>query len=168
MQKALDECGVKSLGCTAHKLQLAVHDGLLSQRSVSDCIANSRRLVGHFKHSQLATARLRDIQNELGLPNKIIQQDVTTRWNSTFYMMKSLLEQRRVLSVYGADHDLPLTQEISSHSASTADVIPSVVALKRLMSKTMDTDFGVRTARTHSQKLWISASLLFSLNRCTI
>ena len=31
MQKAMDECVVKSLGCMAHTLQLAVHDGVLSQ-----------------------------------------------------------------------------------------------------------------------------------------
>ena len=33
MQKAMDECGVKSVGCMAHTLQLAVHEGVLSQRS---------------------------------------------------------------------------------------------------------------------------------------
>lgn len=127
--------------------------------------------MGHFKDSQLAASRLRDIQTELDLPNKIIQQDVTTRWNSTFYMTKSLLEHWRVLGVYGANHKLlvsftvnqwslienittllapfeQLTKEISSDSATTADVIPSVVALKRLLSKTADTDFGVRTTKT--------------------
>lgn len=167
----LGECGVKSLGCVAHTLQLAVHDGLISQRSVSDCIAMGRRLVGHFKHSQLATSRLRDIQTELGLPTKTLQQDVTTRWNSTLYMMKSLLEQKRVLGVYGADHELPvtfsvnqwtlienmitlltpfeqLTQQVSALTTTTADVIPSLVALKRLLNRTADTDAGVRTAKT--------------------
>lgn len=101
---------------------------------------------------------------------KALQQDVATRWNSTFYMMQSLLEQKRALGVYGADHELPvcfsahqwglvenmttllapfeqLTREISSHLATTADVIPSVVALKRLLSKTADTDHGVGTAK---------------------
>ncbi|XP_034023509.1 protein NLRC3-like [Thalassophryne amazonica] len=180
MQKGLDECGVKSLGCMAHKIQLAVHNGLISQRSVSDCVAIGRRLVEHFKHSQLATSRLRGIQTDLGLPNKTLQQDVTTRWNSMLYMMKSLLEQKRVLRVYGTDHELPvsftmsqwslienmtallspfeqLTLEISSHSASAADVILAVVALKRLLSKTVDTDAGVGTAK---------ATLLEAINKC--
>ncbi len=53
MQKAMDECGIKSLGCIAHTLQLAVHDGVLSQRSISDCVAIRRKIVGHFRHSQL-------------------------------------------------------------------------------------------------------------------
>ncbi|XP_034542641.1 zinc finger BED domain-containing protein 4-like [Notolabrus celidotus] len=171
MQKAMDECGVKSLGCMAHTLQLAVHNGVLSQRSISDCVAIGRKIVGHFRHSQLATSRLRIIQQELGMKPKMLQQDVTTRWNSTFYMMKSLLDQKRALGVYGADHELPacfsayqwglvenmttlltpfeqLTREISSHLATAADVSPSVVALKRLLSKTADTDSGVGTAKS--------------------
>lgn len=170
MQKAMEECGVKSLGCMAHTLQLAVHDGVLSQRSISDCVAIGRKIVGHFRHSQLATSRLRGIQQELGTKIMMLQQDVATRWNSTFLMMKSLLDQKRALGVYGADHELPaclsahqwglienmttllapfeqLTREISSHQATTADVIPSIVALKRLLSKTADTDSGVRTAK---------------------
>ena len=104
------------------------------------------------------------------MKTKMLQQDVATRWNSTFYMMKSLLDQKRALGVYGADHELPacfsayqwglvenmttlltpfeqLTTEISSHLATTADVIPSVVALKRLLSKAADTDSGVRTTK---------------------
>ncbi|XP_060794595.1 zinc finger BED domain-containing protein 4-like [Neoarius graeffei] len=161
MQKAMDECGVKSLGCMAHTLQLAVHDGVLSQRSTSDCVAIGSKIVGHFRHSQLATSRLRDIQQELGMKTKTLQQDVTTRWNSTFYMMQSLLDQKRALGVYAADHELPvcfsahqwglvenmitllapfkqLTGEISSHLATTVDVVHSVVALKRLLSKAAD------------------------------
>ena len=53
-QEAMDECSDKSLGCMAHMLQLAVHDGVLSQRSISGCVAIGRKIVGHFRHSQLA------------------------------------------------------------------------------------------------------------------
>ena len=83
-------------------------------------------------------------------------------------MMRSLLDQKRALGVYGADHELPacfseyqwgfvenmttlltpfeqLTKELCSHLATTADVIPSVVTLKHLLSKAADTDSGVRT-----------------------
>jgi len=70
-------------------------------------VALGRKIVGHFRHSQLATSRLRDIQQELGLKTMMLQQDVATRWNSTFYLMKSLLDQKRALGVYGADHELP-------------------------------------------------------------
>ena len=44
MVKAM-ECGVKSLGCMAHLGQLAVHDAVLSQRSVIDSLAVARKIV---------------------------------------------------------------------------------------------------------------------------
>lgn len=38
MRKAIDDMGVRSLGCDAHTMQLIVYEGLLSQRSVSDAV----------------------------------------------------------------------------------------------------------------------------------
>lgn len=83
-------------------------------------------------------------------------------------MLQSLLEQKHALSAYAADYELPatftanewglienmltllepfeeLTREISESDASAADVIPSLKALIRYMSKTVDSDHGVKT-----------------------
>ena len=81
MIKAIDNMGVRSLVCFAHTLQLVVNEGLLSQRNVSDTIANCRQIVGHFKHSPLAYSRLHDIQLQMQMEPKRLQQDVRTRWN---------------------------------------------------------------------------------------
>lgn len=128
-------------------------------------------MVGHFKHSQLATSLLKDLQIQLGIKNTQLQQDVPTRWNSTFYMLRSLLEQRRTLAAYAVDFQLPaflsihqwtlienmiiildpceqLTKDISSFSATTADVFPSIEVLKRLLNKTVATDHGVKTSKS--------------------
>lgn len=171
MTKAMTDSGLASFGCMAHTLQLAIHDGVFSQRSITDVVAICRKIVGHFKHSPLAYSRLQAVQIQLGMKPKRLQQDVSTRWNSTFYMMESLLEQKRALATYAADYDLPatlsahqwqlienfltllspfeqLTREVSSSEASAADVIPSVTALRRLLSKQADTDTGVKTTKT--------------------
>lgn len=155
--------GVRSLSCFAHTLQLVGNEGLLSQRSVSDTIANCRQIVGHFKHSPLAYSRLHDIQLQMQMEPKRLQQDVRTRWNSTYYMIESLLEQRRALGAYVVDHDLPatltvhqwtllektmtvlkpfeeLTRKVSSSTASAADVIPAVTVLKRILAKENEAD----------------------------
>lgn len=79
---------------------------MLLQRSVSDIIAKGRRIVGHFRHSPLAYARLQSVQKQLDQPAKL-QQDVITRWNSTYYMLCSLLEQKQALGVYAADFEVP-------------------------------------------------------------
>ncbi|KAI2648703.1 Zinc finger BED domain-containing protein 4 [Labeo rohita] len=148
MKKAMDEMGVSSLGCFTHSLQLVVHQGLLSQRT-----------------------RLEDIQKDLKMPTKRLQQDVAMRWNSTFYMVESLLEQKRTISAFGADYDLPatltanqwallekavtvlapleeVTKQISSSTSSVAEVIPSVTVLKRLLARESQEDTGIKTMKT--------------------
>ena len=52
-----------------------------------DLLAASRRIVGHFKRSQLASSRSVEIQKSLGNPLHRLKQDVATRWNSTLYML---------------------------------------------------------------------------------
>ena len=78
--------------CFLHMLQLAIQDRIMSQRSVSDMIARSKRVVTHFNHSALACDRLSKIQ-DLNLPKKKLVQDVPTRWNSTFYLLQRLLQK---------------------------------------------------------------------------
>lgn len=85
-------------------------------------------------------------------------------------MLQSLLEQKCALAAYGAEHEVPasfnanqwglieniitilepfeeLTRAISSSTASAADVIPSVLALKRFLSRDAPSDRGVGTAK---------------------
>ncbi|XP_076594885.1 zinc finger BED domain-containing protein 4-like [Chaetodon auriga] len=154
----------------AHTLQLAVNGGALFQRSIADALAVGRRVVGHFKHSPLACSPLEDIQKELNVPVKKLQQDAPTRWNAAYYMMQSLVEQKRALSAYAADYELPatltatqwgimekmtillepfeqLTKDISSAEATAADVIPGVVSLTRLLAKMDESDKGVQVAK---------------------
>lgn len=87
MEKGMKDADLPSLPCMAHTLQLAVSEGILSQRTISDILAAGRRIVGHFKHSPLAYSRLHALQTKLGQPQKRLQQDVPTRWNSSFYML---------------------------------------------------------------------------------
>ncbi|XP_077315557.1 max-like protein X isoform X1 [Lithobates pipiens] len=113
MAKAMEDSELKSIPCMAHTLQLAVNEGLLSQRTISDIVSKGRKIVGHFKHSPLAYSRLQALQIQFGMPPKRLQQDVATRWNSTYYMLQSLFEQKRVLAAYIADYELPAT--LSAH-----------------------------------------------------
>ncbi|KAM3875860.1 zinc finger BED domain-containing protein 4-like [Diretmus argenteus] len=171
MKKAMDDMGVQSVGCLTHTLQLAVHEGLLSQRSVVDTLATARKIIGHFKHSPLAYSRLEDIQRDLKMDVKRLQQDVQVRWNSSLYMLQSLLEQKHALLVYGGSYNLPatlttaqwtlmektaevlvpfeqLTRDVSMATASAADVIPAITALRRLLSQEKTTDQGVKTMKS--------------------
>ena len=56
-------------------------------------VAAARRLVGHVKMSTIATNGLRAKVKEILTPEhqgKGLIQDVSTRWNSTFYMLECL------------------------------------------------------------------------------
>ena len=165
-------------GCFAHTLQLVIHDGILSQRYVQDILAKCRRIVGHFKHSQLAFSRLKDIQATLGIPHLRFKQDVVTRWNSTLYMLQSIIAQKMALAAYNTENDdIPqlsahqleiidkviavlkpvedITQSISSEAASISIIIPFVKALRRSWEDSSD-DRGVQTMKKE---------MLTSLNR---
>ena len=161
------DLGVSSLGCFSHMIQLVVHDGLLSQRSVSDALASGRKIIGHFKHSPLATSRLETVQTGLGMPVKRLIQDVPTRWNSTFYMTASLLEQKSAISLLQTTSSQQhwqqvtgpcwtntllapfeeITKQISFATSTTSEVIPSVIVLKRLLAKQTTEDSGIKTMK---------------------
>ena len=171
MKKAMDQLQVSSLGCFAHTLQLIVHEGLLSQRAVSDALAKGRQVVGHFKHSQAAYSVLEDLQDELNITPKRLQQDVKTRWSSTKAMIDSLIHQKRAIGAYASEHELPgslsanewgllertakvlapfeeLTKQVSAASATAADVIPFVQVLIRFLNKVDEAnDHGIKTMK---------------------
>ena len=65
-----------------------------------------RRVVGHFIHSTLAFSQLYEIRECLGLPKHKLQLDIKTRWNSSFYMVQSVLEQKMALAAYAAYNDI--------------------------------------------------------------
>ena len=162
MVKAMKDADLPHTSCFAHSLQLALNDAILSQSSVAELLTLSRKLVGHFRHSSSATSRLHTIQEELGVPNHQLHQDVVTRWNSTYQMLERLLEQKRAVAVYLAECDdksskalsmtknqwglaarivailqpfEQLTREISCDNACISVVLPAVQAILLYLEK---------------------------------
>ena len=62
MVRTMKDASLNHVGCFAHILQLAVHDGVLSQRAVVDTLGICRRIMAHFRRSSLAYSRLNTIQ----------------------------------------------------------------------------------------------------------
>ncbi|KAK0149385.1 Zinc finger BED domain-containing protein 4 [Merluccius polli] len=163
MEKAIKKCGDSSLGCMGHFLQLAVNEAVLSQRAVSDCVAIGRKIVAHFRQSQV-------VYKNGCKCHKHDSNKTATRWNSTFYMLKSLVAQKQAIAAYAVEHNLPatlnahqwtlvenmltildpceqLSRNISKATATAADVIPSIQALTRLLKQTVPTDHEVKTSK---------------------
>ena len=88
-----DKYGWYTEACAGHTLQLCVKAGL-EIRSIEIAIAAARRLVTHFRKSELATTALRKRQDQMQVEQHNLVQDVATRWNSTYFLIERLLEQR--------------------------------------------------------------------------
>lgn len=158
MVKGVKETLLPSQRCFIHTLQLVINNALDNSSPIKAILTSARRIVTHFNHS--GYTKLESIQSELGLPNHKLIQDIQTRWNSTYYLLERLSEQKRAISVYISEsrsvnfenltsdqwevieHLLKLLkpfEEITKITSSTyapiSDVIPSTVALIRYLMK---------------------------------
>jgi len=90
--------GWKHLPCFAHTLNLVVQSGMAAMKPVHDKV---KAIVEFFHRSTTAAEKLRQLQQQLSpeqQPLKLVN-DVPTRWNSTFYMLKRIA-QVLILSNY--------------------------------------------------------------------
>ena len=140
-------------------------DGCLAQPCVSALTAMGQKLVGSYKHSNLACKALQKIQEQLDCPKHRPIQDEPTRWNTAFYMLERLVDQRTAITAASVKLDVPVelhtshwalaeklvkvlriceeaTCEASGSYASSAVVIPIVNSILRAMVVS-DADSGV-------------------------
>ncbi|XP_023212104.1 zinc finger BED domain-containing protein 4-like [Centruroides sculpturatus] len=163
--KAVSEAKMNSACCFIHTLQLVIKDSLKIQPEIGETIAVGRKIVTHFNHSSTAQEKLKKIQEELGIAKHNLVQDITTRWNSTFYMLERLLEQKRAISLYLTDtvniSNLTaeqweivdqllkllkpfeeITKITSSNYSCLSEIIPHVVTLNRYCNKAVSSDLA--------------------------
>ena len=178
----LRDADIPNFGCLAHTLQLVINDGVLVQRGVQELLGAARKLVGHYKHSNVSFQTLKQMQAQLGVPQHSLIQDEPTRWNSSFYMLQRLIEQRTALLAAGAAcacmielraqqwnlaeklvHVLQpfeeATREASGEYSSAAVIIPVVNSLQRSLTTTAESttdDHGITRMKQE---------MLSSLNR---
>ncbi|CAM4651471.1 unnamed protein product [Leuciscus chuanchicus] len=85
--------GVASLRCAGHTTQLIVNHALKDPR-INKALGAARSLVGYFHSSDIASLKLKLKQDQMGTAQHKLTQDVAVRWNSSYYMITRLLEQR--------------------------------------------------------------------------
>ena len=100
------EHGWCSQGCAGHTLQLCVNAGLKVSSTIDRAIGAARRLVTHFRKSEPASRALKCRQDNIRVPDHRLIQDVSTRWNSTYYMIDCLIEQRWPVTAVLSDNTI--------------------------------------------------------------
>lgn len=98
MKKAVNNLKKTHHPCIAHTLNLTVQEAIKENVELNKLLTKCRNLVTHFKQSSLSAYKLREIQEQMGLQDLKLKQDVPTRWNSTVIMMERLSKLKSPLS----------------------------------------------------------------------
>jgi hypothetical protein len=100
MKKMLPcEGNIFHIRCGAHVINLVVQDGF---KKISSIVHNIRESVKYIKSSQARKEKFEEVVVQVGVPlGKQPTLDVSTRWNSTFFMLKSAYPYRRVFDELG-------------------------------------------------------------------
>ena len=127
--------GIFNMPCIGHTLQLSVLKSF-DVDQVSRALARLRMIAGHFHRSPKASAKLREKQQQLGLPTHKILNDCVTRWGSTFAMLKRFIEQQQAIcAVFLENRDsrqfMPSDAELSAveELVSVLDVFNSATEI---------------------------------------
>ncbi|KAI7814943.1 putative zinc finger BED domain-containing protein 1-like [Triplophysa rosa] len=75
--------------CFAHMLNLIVKAAL---KEVQAILQTVKTIVEYFHRSTVASDKLKATQKQMGQETLRLKQDVATRWNSTYYMLKRFSE----------------------------------------------------------------------------
>ncbi|KAK1895771.1 Zinc finger BED domain containing protein 1 [Dissostichus eleginoides] len=98
MVAAVRRAGWAHYPCFAHILNLVVKDSIKALPDVLDIQHRCSAIVPFFHHSTRAAERLKEMQNQLKIPNLKLIQSVETRWNSVFHMFERLCEQKETVT----------------------------------------------------------------------
>lgn len=124
MKKTAENLKVRHLPCFAHCLNLTAQDAF-SVESFCDILSKCKAIVTFFRSSTLATDTLRSIQRRTNSPELKLIQQVETRWNSAYYMLKRVFELRMVLAM--AMNECPRAP--APLTAENFDVIKEIMSL---------------------------------------
>uniref|UniRef100_A0A669DR08 Uncharacterized protein n=1 Tax=Oreochromis niloticus TaxID=8128 RepID=A0A669DR08_ORENI len=153
-----EKFGVVSYRCAGHTLQLVVNHALKDPK-IDKALSAARGLVKHIRKSEPASTKLKQKQKQMGTAEHKLIQDVAVRWNSSYYMIERLLEQRWPVVATLSDPEVTqrgkqyldlkndqwilldeLKEVLSGQSYVTVSVLPPLLKglLKSTQSKSFD------------------------------
>ena len=92
--------GLESLSCFLHTLPPSLNDSIFAQQAVKSIVITNRNILTHFNHSAVAVNKLKDLLEQFRLKAHKLIQDVSTRWNATYYILAQNIEQQNSCGRY--------------------------------------------------------------------
>ncbi len=108
-----------NIRCFAHTVNLASQKGM-GVNQMSRLLGRVRKVVTFFHRSTTAAAVLKDKQEMLQLPPRKLIQDVPTRWNSGFYILRVFFKALHIKFVTCLEQIVLCTFSAAAESVSSA------------------------------------------------
>jgi len=151
MIKCADILQIRHLPCYAHTFNLTVQD-CFKIDSFAKILSKSKAIVTFFRSSTLASDTLRTIQRRNNKTELKLLQEVVTRWNSSYYMLKRISDVRTELAI-------ALNECTRAPPSLTAEEFKAIDEILQLLEP-----FEVATT-TISGESYVTSSLIIPLSR---
>uniref|UniRef100_A0A915DP06 BED-type domain-containing protein n=2 Tax=Ditylenchus dipsaci TaxID=166011 RepID=A0A915DP06_9BILA len=106
MKRTTKLMNVTSFDCFAHKLQLSVKDGLDKIDGFKSISEKCKKIVKRIRKSDISRDEFKSLQEMCELPKRLLQKDVEIRWNSTYKMFFSFVQNRQAVSLLSQQADV--------------------------------------------------------------
>uniref|UniRef100_A0A1I7Z1B1 BED-type domain-containing protein n=1 Tax=Steinernema glaseri TaxID=37863 RepID=A0A1I7Z1B1_9BILA len=158
MQKTMKICGLESIDCFAHKLQLAIYSGLKNavgdEQLLTSLTERIKKFVRKLRKSGVDRDEFESLRQLEDIPPRWLVKGIVVRWSSLYNMLERFAENRHVISTFcierqdyprftGADYVLvekllktlkpfkEATVMLQGRSVTISVVIPTIFVLRR-------------------------------------
>uniref|UniRef100_A0A914H9A0 HAT C-terminal dimerisation domain-containing protein n=1 Tax=Globodera rostochiensis TaxID=31243 RepID=A0A914H9A0_GLORO len=108
MKLATRLAGFESQQCFAHRIQLAINDGLKLLDGFCETIERIKKAIRKIRKSRRSAEEFSLLQDEHGLPQTMLKKGIDVRWNSVYQMLNSFIENKEALVLMPAtDNKFP-------------------------------------------------------------
>lgn len=154
------------MNCFGHNMDLIVNEAIKSQRMVQSLLSIARKICERVHRSAKAKEKLAELQKAYNLPENQLIQDVPSKWNTSYFMLDRLVEQKKAIdemslecnfreliscdqwevmqSVCNALKPFEVAcREMSNRTATLGQVIPLIHILNRKIDMLFDETMGI-------------------------
>ncbi|XP_044766261.1 zinc finger BED domain-containing protein 4-like [Coccinella septempunctata] len=129
-------------GCFAHSLNLRTQSGL-KEKEVQVVVDKIKAIVRYFHKSSHVLVKIKEMQERLGLPIWKLKNDVPTRWNYTYDMIRRVLSMKNALISTVAMMNCCNVEMLSNEEWAIAEQSMDILSMFDMVTKTISAQKSV-------------------------